>query len=107
MGEWWTSDTGDNMLAGVEGSADNPVRLPSDYILTFLQKIPDARKSFDRMIGNMLPEEQDRLRPLRETAEYTQVADPVITSDAFQSEWNTQGIFTTGYRGATRAGGNK
>ena len=53
-GEWWNSDTGDNMLAGVYGDADNPIRLPDDYIVAFLQRIPAARDSFNRMVGNML-----------------------------------------------------
>jgi hypothetical protein len=105
-GDWWISDCGDNMLAGVAGDTDNPIRLPDDYVLTFLQKIPDARAAFDRMIGNMLPEEQTRLRALKAFADTSQVADNTILSDTFQSNWNKSGVFTCGPRGGGRAGGN-
>ena len=106
-GDWWANDDGDNMLAGVAGDTDNPIRLPDDYILTFLQKIPDARAAFDRMIGNMLPEEQSRLLPLKAFADVSQVADNSILSDTFQHNWNREGVYTAGHKGGTRTGGNR
>jgi len=106
-GEWWTSDTGDNMLAGVDGDFDNHIRLPDDYIVAFLQKIPAARESFDRMVGNMLPEEQVRLRRLAAGAESVFSLDPVVLSDSFQDNWNKQGVKTCGPYGGTRRGGNR
>lgn len=106
-GEWWDSDTGDNMLAGVYGDMDNPIRLPDDYIVAFLQRIPAARDSFNRMVGNMLPEEQERLLVLSESAYATMVVDPLILGDIFQSTWNKQGVKTCGPRGGTRIGGNR
>jgi hypothetical protein len=106
-GEWWDSDTGENMLAGVDGDLANPVRLPDDYIVSFLQRIPAARDSFNRMVGNMLPEEQERLYRLYQSAIGNEVADPVILSDTFQNQWNTQGVKTCGPRGGTRIGGNR
>jgi len=106
-GEWWDSDTGQNMLAGVEGDVDNPPLLPSDYIIAFLQKIPAARSSLKRMVGNMLPEEQDRLLSLLATAEANPVVDPTMLADQFQLDWNRQGVLTTGRYGGTRRGGNR
>lgn len=103
MGEWWVSDTGENMLAGLPGSYDNPARLPDDYILNFLICIPDARKSFDRLIGNMLPEEQERLRPLRLASDNQRIQDPGILSDMFMTSMNRHPVYSNG----TRAGGNR
>ena len=101
MGEWWFNDTGDNLLKGVEDDDTNPIRLPDDVLLDFLARIPAARASFDRLVPNMLVDEQTRLNTLAISVQLM-VTDPVEASDRFQHSQNTVGIHTTGPRGGMR-----
>ena len=99
IGEWWHTNEGDNLLAGVVGDTDNPIRLPNDYIVAFLSRIPEARASFNRLVPQMLPAEQTRLNAL---ALFTGYFDPRIELDTFQHCLNTQRILTCGPRGGKR-----
>jgi hypothetical protein len=102
MGEWWYDNTGQNLLKGVEGSDDNPPRLDDATIVQFLQTIPAARDSFERVVPQMLPDEQERLRYLAETIAHNLASDPKDVEDHFQHILNTGGIRVCGPRG----GGN-
>jgi hypothetical protein len=99
VAEWWLSDTGDNMLKGVEDDVLNPYRLSDDTIQEFLRRIPEARASFERLFPTLLLEEQERLSPLYGYASHNPVRDPTTTSDSFQRSQNTAGIHTTGPKG--------
>lgn len=105
MGEWWLNNSGDNLLRGVEDDETNLPRLSEEYILDFLLHIPGARDSFNRLVPNMLAEEQERLRRIA-TAAQAMVMDPKEIEDAFQASQNRAGIHTTGRYGGTRMGGN-
>lgn len=59
--EWWFQGGGENMLKGVEGDLDNPPRLTGEQITEFLQQIPQAMASYNRIYPTLLPEEQARL----------------------------------------------
>jgi len=104
--EWWFNNSGLNLLKGVEGDPDNPIRLSSAYIVDFLRRIPAARDSFNRLVPTMLEGEQTRLRAL--VAGWVQYAlpDDKALEDRFQAAQNTVGIRTTGKYGGTRRGGN-
>jgi hypothetical protein len=92
MPEFWINAEGQNMLKGVEGDFDNPLMLPDDYIVAFLLHIPNARASFDRLFPALLPEEQTRLDPLRNTAASGMFLDEVEASDRLQALVNTVGV---------------
>lgn len=98
-GEWWYTDAGQNLLKGVEDDESNPPRLDSASIVSFLQNIPAARESFERVVPQMLPEEQDRLRYLAETIAHYPARDPKDVEDHFQHVLNTGGIRVCGPRG--------
>ena len=100
--EWWLNNVGQNLLAGVTDSTTNPPALPDDYILDFLTRIPEARESFNRLLGNMLPAEQVRLEVLSEMAAL-RVTPEKDVSDNLQRTLNTAGIHTTGPYGGTRS----
>ena len=106
-GDWWHSDDGENMLRGVITDPDNPPRLPDDYIMAFLTRIPEARDAFNRMVPNMLWEEQERLNALYHQIEDKLVVDPVLQSDYIQNKWNKANIKVCGKYGGTRRGGNR
>ena len=106
-GDWWNNDTGQNMLAGVEGDEDNPPVVPGYAITDMLRRIPAARAAFSRMIGNMLPEEQDRLYLLANCVMGYDPYDHKFIEDEFMASQNTVGIHTTGRYGGTRRGGNR
>lgn len=106
MAEWWINNSGQNMLAGVEDDESNPPRLPHDFIIDFLRRIPEARDSFNRLFGQMTEDEQGRLAAIAQAAEFM-VTDPTAVEDGFQSALNKAGIQTAGPRGGTRAGGNQ
>ena len=61
-GDWWNDNVGQNMLAGVEDDPDNIPVLPGYAITDMLRRIPAARAAFNRMVPNMLPEEQERYK---------------------------------------------
>lgn len=103
--DWWFNNSGLNLLKGVEDDEDNPIRLPDTDIVDFLRRIPAARTSFNRLIGGMLPDEQERLRGLAAAAKYT-MPDLKAVEDQFQANQNKPGVYTTGPRGGTRIGGN-
>jgi len=98
-GEWWHNDAGDNLLKGVEGEVDNPIRLEDDYIIDFLQRIQPARDSFNRLVPSMLIEEQVRLNAIAEGLAQLKGADYKEIEDNFQKSQNTVGIHTSGPRG--------
>ena len=90
--EWWLTKSGDNLLQGVPGDATNPPLLTDDMIVEFLMQIPESRASFDRLVPNMLPEEQARLAILTEGAvSLTPLLRDTI-ADNFQHRFNTSGI---------------
>lgn len=96
IGEWWISNEGDNLLAGVVDDETNPIRMRDTYILDFLSRIPEARASFARLVPQMLLAEQTRLNAL---AQYGGYFDTQIELDTFQHRLNTQRILTCGPRG--------
>lgn len=95
-GEFWINGEGQNLLTGVDGDIYNPLLLSDEYIIDFLQHIPDARASFNRLVPTLLPEEQDRLNALADSAASMMFLDPVDASDQFQSAL---------VRGSVRRGG--
>jgi len=105
MAEWWINNSGLNLLKGVEDDEDNPPRLTDAFIVDFLRRIPAARDSFNRLVPNMLEEEQERLLALATSAEFV-MQDPQVVEDAFQASQNKAGVRTTGPRGGQRIGGN-
>lgn len=104
MAEWWYNNSGLNLLKGVLGDENNPIRLSDTTIVDFLRRIPAARDSFERIVPNMLPEEQERLRLL--AASCQRLDRSYIYEDTFQGLMNRQGVRTTGRYGGTRRGGN-
>lgn len=106
MPEWWFSQ-GRNMLKGVEGDTSNPPRLPAAHIVDFLRRIPAAKKSFERLFPNLLPEEQARLQDIldKNPSALMLTQDERAEHDRFQSKLNKQGIYTTGPRGGGVASG--
>ena len=99
-GGWWYHDNGENMLAGVADDPNNLPRMSDELIVNLLTTIQDARDSFDRIVGNMLPEEQDRLNALRHQGIATHLArDYKKITDDFQRAQNTAGVRTAGPRG--------
>lgn len=105
MAEWWFNNSGLNLLKGVEDDTDNPPRLPVDFIIDFLRRIPAARDSFNRLVPNMLEGEQERLRAMVSSANLI-MPDYKAVEDAFQAAHNKVGVRTTGRYGGTRRGGN-
>ncbi len=105
MAEWWLNNSGLNLLKGVEGDTSNQLRLSDIYIVDFLRRIPASRDSFERLVPNMLEDEQIRLRGLAQSANRLQ-PDLKAVEDAFQASQNKVGIHTTGRYGGTRRGGN-
>lgn len=101
-GDWWYDNEGLNMLKGVEGDPFNPPLLSDSLIVNILSTTPIARESFERMVINMLPEEQFRLRYLATTICYNLAPDPKEVEDHFQHIFNTTEIRVSGPRG----GGN-
>jgi hypothetical protein len=101
-GDWWYNDTGTNCLAGVETDPDNLPILRDELIINILSTTPAARDSFERIVPNMLPDEQVRLRYLASCVAYNLAPDPKDVSDHFQNMLNTSGVRTSGPRG----GGN-
>jgi len=105
MGEWWINNSGTNLLGGVEGDETNPARLPAALIVDFLRRIPASRDSFNRLVGQMLPEEQERLIEIADSAQLM-MKDYKLVEDQFQARQNQAGVRTTGRYGGTRRGGN-
>jgi len=98
--EWWYYENGENALAGVEGDPDNPPVLGDWLIINLLTTVPESRASFDRIVPNMLPDEQTRLYGLRDQGIAVDVAiDYKKASDDFQKVQNTAGVRTCGPRG--------
>ena len=105
LGSWWINNSGQNLLAGVEDDASNPIRLNDLLIVDFLRRIPAARQAFNDLVPNMLPEEQERLRMIAAASVYV-VLDYKQVEDNFQSVLNKTGVKTCGRYGGTRRGGN-
>ena len=106
-GDWWNNNSGENLLAGVEDDLDNPPVTPGYGITDMLRRIPAAREAFNRMLPNMLPEEQDRLHLLANPVMGYDPYDRKFLEDSFMASQNTVGIRTTGRYGGTRRGGNR
>lgn len=105
MLDWWKDAQGTNMLAGVPGDALNPPKLTDELIVDFLWKYPPARISFNHLLPQMLPEEQDRLNALVDAVPFIQQGycqDPKIREDERQRRENTRGFQTTGPKGGKR-----
>lgn len=90
--EWWFNEAGDNMLKGVEGDPDNPIRISDEDIVDFLMHIPQARFSFDRLLPTMLPAEQDRLNYVVSGAAGPWPLTWDNISDHFQHRFNISGV---------------
>ena len=100
IGEWWFYPTGENTLRGAYDDIDNPPMLPDYLIIDLIMTIPEARASFERIVPQMLPGEQDRLWPLiREGCGVSLANDYVAVEDNFQRAQNTGGVRTCGPRG--------
>jgi hypothetical protein len=97
--EWWFYDNGVNMLHGVQDDPDNPILLSDENIVYFLATIQEARDSFNRIVPNMLPEEQDRLIGLTYGMAQFLALDPCSITDNFQHRLNTASVRTCGPRG--------
>jgi hypothetical protein len=106
-GDWWDNNSGQNMLAGVEDDADNLPVIPGYAITDMLRRIPAARAAFNRMLPNMLPEEQARLNLLANCVMGYDPYDHKFIEDTFMAGQNTVGIRTAGRYGGTRRGGNR
>ena len=106
MSEWWINNSGLNLLKGVAGDATNPIRLPDAQIIDFLRRYPAARESFNRLVPNMLADEQTRLRAFAAGSAQFMQPDYKAAEDAFQANQNKNGVRTAGPRGGTRIGGN-
>jgi hypothetical protein len=106
MAEWWYNNSGLNLLKGVDGDPDNRLRLSDEQIIAFLQTIPEARASFERLVPTMLPAERDRLEAIAAGPGHFLTQDPKDASDAFQNRMNRMGVRTAGPRGGRRIGGN-
>lgn len=96
--EWWIGTGGVNYLKGDYVNCDNPPLLCDEWIVEILRTNQTARASFLRILGNMLPDEQIRLRTLLEAAT-DPAPDPRDVEDAFQRGLNTKGIHTVGRLG--------
>lgn len=105
MANWWINNSGLNLLKGVDGDRGNPIRLSDLYIVDFLRQIPAARDAFNRLVPNMLPDEQTRLRGIASASKFMQL-DYKAVEDNFQATLNTVGVHTSGRYGGTRRGGN-
>lgn len=87
--EWWFQHGGENMLKGVEGDETNPPMLNGDQITTFLQQIPQAQASYNRIYPTLLPEEQARLDSIVEGAPSLRSLTLDTIADNFQHRINT------------------
>jgi len=96
MVEWWYDDSGTNMLKGVDGDPDNPILLDDNFIVNFLSTIQASLDSFNRVVPNMLPDEQARLWPFLTGLPKYNYADPLVFSDGLQNRWNRSGVRTAG-----------
>ncbi len=98
-GEWWFDGSGQNLLAGV---AEDPANLPcltDATIIDLLRQVPASRDSFNRLVPNMLPAEQVRLRAIAAGYASLLKTDDVVASDNFQKRLNTAHIHTCGPAG--------
>ena len=91
MAEWWVNSSGTNNLKGVEDDDDNPILLDDDTIVEFLQRIPEARASFDRLYPSMLDDEKERLDELARVAQ-RMIVDDTDASDIVQRRANRAGV---------------
>jgi len=87
-----------NMLRGVEDDADNPPRLPLEYIIHFLKTIPAARRDFEILYPDLLDAEKERLAAAISSAYYF-VRSPQDIEDNFQRNQNVVGVHTAGPTG--------
>jgi len=107
MANWWIDNGGTNTLKGVEDDPYNPIKLPDNYILNFLGKIPKARHDFNVLFPTLLPEEQARLLAI--IAEHPFIRTKIIideqdNSDRFARVLNSGPIRTAGPLGGKRIG---
>lgn len=106
MAEWWVNLAADNLLKGVVGDPDNPLRMSSSDIVYHLRRSPEARESFNRLVPTMLPEERQRLEALAAgQAKYLQPGVDTA-SEVHQQSLNRRVVRTTGRYGGSRRGGN-
>ena len=99
--EWWQNRNGDCLLKGVEGDPTNPIRLGDAYIIDFLRRYEAARDSYNRIIGTLTTDEQDRLALLAAQAQFVYVPDHSL-DDAIQNQANRAGVHTCGPMGGRR-----
>lgn len=77
------------MLKGVEGDESNPPRLTGDQITYFLQHIPQAMESYNRIYPTLLPEERAHLDSIVEGAPSLKPLIRENIEDAWQHRMNT------------------
>ena len=106
MGEWWISETGQNMLGGDPDDPDDPIALPDEVVVDFLLRIPAARDSFNRLYPQMTNIERIRLDRLSTGVAANLALIPKAVHDTFQATFNKAGVYTAGPRGGQRIGGN-
>jgi len=87
--EWWFQGDGENMLKGVDGDEANPPRLTGDQITDFLQHVPQAQASYNRIYPTLLPGERARLDSIVEGSPSLKPLVWDIISDNFQHRLNT------------------
>lgn len=87
--EWWFQHGNENMLKGVEGDETNPPMLTGDQITHFLQHIPQAMASYNRIYPTLLPEERARLDSIVEGAPSLKPLVRENMEDAWQHRMNT------------------
>ena len=105
MALWWIDNGGTNTLKGVAGDPYNPIKLPDNYILNFLGKIPKARHDFNVLFPALLPEEQTRLLAILERHPFIQtkiIIDQQENTDRFAAVLNAGPIRTVGPHGGRR-----
>jgi hypothetical protein len=99
MSEWWINNSGQNLLRGLtppEDFPENPAMIDDTTILDWLNRIPDALSSFERLFPNMSTAEQTRLARIRALVTGR---DESRRNDEFQSTWNRKGVSAIRFAG--------
>lgn len=102
---FWINGDGVNMLKGEYNNICNPLRLPDELILEFLEKYAQARTGFIDLIDSMNQCEQDRLNTLISNHPNVFFPKPYDQDyeDACQKKYSATAINT--FRGAGPRGG--
>lgn len=100
---WWVEGN-HNFLEGDPNDSSNPIVLEDDFIIEFLQSVPQARTDYLALFPTLSLGAQSRLNALIDANPMVNLrtTDEQEVSDQIQRSWNTAGIYTCGPRG----GGN-